>query len=78
MKLNKISNDLAKKIIVEGEDKAFTIFNFKGNDYTIYHRIYENKYYDILELTILIDNTEISAYYLLDHEEVKQLIGGVE
>lgn len=78
MKLNKISNDLAKKIIVEGEDKAFTIFNFKDNDYTIYHRIYENKYYDLLELTILIDNTEISAYYLLDHEEVKQLIGGVE
>ena len=48
MKLNKISNDLAKKILIEGEDKAFTIFNFKDNDYTIYHRIYENKYYDIL------------------------------
>lgn len=78
MKLNKISDDLAKKIIVEGEDKAFTIFNFKGNDYTIYHRIYENKYYDILEIVTLVNNIEMLTYYILDSEEVKQLIGGIK
>lgn len=78
MKLNKISNDLAKKIIIEGEDKAFTIFNFKDNDYTIYHRIYENKYYDILEIITLVNNIEISTYYILDPEEVRQLIGGIK
>ena len=78
MKLNKISNDLAKKILIEGEDKAFTIFNFKDNDYTIYHRIYENEYYDILEIITLVNNIEISTYYILDPEEVRQLIGGIK
>lgn len=78
MKLNRISNEKAERIIVYGEDKAFTVFEFDRLLYTIYHRIYEGIYYDILEMVITNgknindeDYEEIQTFYTLDPEEVK-------
>lgn len=78
MKLERIPNEQAERIIVYGEDKAFTIFGLDGQNYTIYHRIYEGVYYDILEmittngLEIYDDGyDEVQTFYKLDPEEVK-------
>lgn len=69
MKLTRIHNDRAEKIIVEGEDKAFTLLPLDEKVYTIYHRIYEGNYYNILEMITKSDSIEITTFYLLDPEE---------
>lgn len=76
MKLIPISNEEALKIIINGEDKAFTILNLKGTNYTIYHREYKNKHYDLIEIIVYDkeNNEEISIFRLLDKEEVKILL----
>lgn len=75
MKLTPISNEEALKIIVEGEDKAFTIFELEGKSYTIYHRKYKDKHYDVLEIMVYDEenNQEISVFRLLDKEEIRML-----
>ena len=73
MKLTNIHNDRAEKIIVEGENKSFTVFSLDSQVYTIYHRIYKGEYYDVLEMITKSDDVEITTFYLLDPNEVKEL-----
>ena len=74
MKLTNIHNDRAEKIIVEGENKSFTVFSLDGQVYTIYHRIYKGEYYDVLEMITKSNDVEITTFYLLDPDEVKELL----
>lgn len=79
MKLNKISNELAEKIIVYAEEnKGFNVFTLNDNNYTIHHRVYKNKYYDILEMNTYVEDLDkiVTTFYILDPIEVKQLLGG--
>ena len=73
MKLDKISQDIAEKIIVYGNNKSFSTFVFKGKSYTIYHREYDRKHYDILEMITNNGDIEITTFYELDPNEVKEL-----
>ncbi len=75
MKLTPISNEKALKIIIEGKDEAFTIFELEGKSYTIYHREFKGKHYDIIEIIVYDEksNEEVSAFRLLDHKEVEIL-----
>lgn len=73
MKLDKISQDKAEKIIVNGNNKSFSTFTFKGDNYTIYHREYNRKHYDILEMITSDGDIEITTFYELDPNEVKEL-----
>lgn len=77
MKYERISQEKAEKIIVYGKGNAFSIVNLAGTNYTIYHRIYEDKYYDIAEMNIYDDVNELdmSVFYIFDPDEVKLILG---
>ena len=78
MRLTTIKNELALKIITEGEPKSFTVFEYLGTNYTIFHRNFNGKHYDILELVGYdeANKKEISEFRLCDSEELKSLFGG--
>lgn len=78
MKYKRLDADLAKRMIVEGKGNAFSIVKIGDTQYTIYHRQWEDKYYEIAELETPIDDTGVktfSVFYEFDVEEVKQLLG---
>ena len=78
MRLTPIENKLALKIITEGESKSFTVFEYLGTSYTIFHRDFNGKHYDILEI-MAYDETnkkEIMAFRLCDTEELKIMFRG--
>lgn len=72
MKLNRINSKEAENIIVYGEDKGFSVFTLNNDVYNVYHRVYNNKHYDILEMTV----QDITLFYLLDHNECITMFGG--
>ena len=76
MKLERLPTEKAKHIIVYGEDKGFSVFVFKGEFYNVYHRKYEDRIYDIVEITVYdkTTNKDISVYDLLDHKEAVELL----
>ena len=76
MKFQRVSKEKAQDIIVNGKGNAFSQVNLIDKLTTIYHRLYDNKYYDIAEMIYSNENdNEISVFYILDKEEVKQLLG---
>ena len=76
MKLNQISKQQAEHIIVYGQDKGFNMIKLGGEPYTIYHREYENTFYDILQMdTLSSDEQEcITTFYILDSDEVDEML----
>ena len=78
MKLVPIENELALKIITEGEPKSFTNFEYLGTNYTIFHRDFNGKHYDILELVGYdeVNKKEISEFRVCDPKELKIMFRG--
>ena len=76
MKIKRLVKKEAEDIIVNGKDRGFSIIEFQELPLTIYHREYQNKYYDIAELIIHEENSssEVVLFYELDPEEVTQLL----
>lgn len=79
MKLDRISLIQAEKLITQGIDKGFSMIKLLDTPYTIYHRIYNNVLYDILQMETFIDddigqvktNTNcVTTFYILDSNEV--------
>lgn len=77
MKLKRIHNDQAENIIVNGSGRGFSQVKLVGRLVTIYHRIFNDKYYDIAEIPYYddVNKKEIQIFYEFDKEEVKQLLG---
>jgi len=77
MKFKRISQEQAETIIVYGKGSGFSIVNIGDKEYTIYHRIYRNKYYDVAEADYsnYADGNVLQIFYLFDPEEVKQILG---
>lgn len=69
MIIKRLSKEIAKRILVEGTDRGFSIIKLKDTTYNVYHREYKDKLYDILEIEV----EDVSVYELLDHEEAIQL-----
>lgn len=74
MYLESITTKQAENIIINGLDKGFSIITIQENTYNIYHRIYENKQYDILEMVTEYEDESITTFYILDSDEVKLLL----
>lgn len=74
MYLESITTKQAENIIINGLDKGFSIITIQENTYNIYHRIYENKQYDILEMVTEYKDESITTFYILDSDEVKLLL----
>lgn len=72
MKLNRISKQQAEHIIVYGQDKGFSMIKLMDEYYTIYHRIYEDIFYDILSMETTSDDMSesVTTFYILDSNEV--------
>lgn len=77
MKFKRITQEQAETIIVYGKGDGFSIVNLADKDYTIYHRIYNNKYYDVAEADYsdYSKGDGLKVFYLFDPEEVKQILG---
>lgn len=72
--MKRIKTDFAQRIIVDGEDKGFSLGRIVSNDIqpiTIYHRIYKNKNYDIAEIETYDYKTgeEETRYYKVDEKD---------
>lgn len=76
MKLDRIPKQKAEQMIVYGEDKGFSMIKLGGEYYTIYHRVYENTFYDILQMETLSSNEQecVTTFYILDIQEVDMLL----
>lgn len=76
MKFQRIDKEKAQDIIVNGKGNAFSQIKLVDKLTTIYHRLYNDKYYDIAEMIYTDGNdNEIFVFYIFDKEEVKQLLG---
>ena len=77
MKFKRISQEKAEQIIVYGKGAGFSIIKLIDQNYTVYHRVYEDKYYDIAQLSIYdnINDKTIDVFYIFDHNEVKTILG---
>lgn len=67
-----LGKDEAEKIIVYGKDKGFSMYGTKDNTIiNVYHRIYNNKTYDIavIDLYDKESKQEYSYFYLLEVKE---------
>ena len=80
MKLAKMTTQTAEHVIVYGEDKGFSMVKIKDIPLTIYHREYKGEVYDIAEMNTETNNYDekgdpivVTTFYLLDHDEVKQI-----
>lgn len=80
MKLNKLTQQEAEKIIVYGKGGGFSMIKPANIPLTIYHRIYEGKRYHIAEMNTHGFNGEgeeitVTTFYELDEKEVIQMLG---
>ena len=80
MRMDRISRDEAEDIIVNGYGNGFSQIVLLGNLFTIYHRLYDNEYLNIAEVTYdFIDTCEeerqVVMFYILDNSEVMDLLG---
>ena len=77
MKFKRITQEQAETIIVYGKGDGFSIVNLAGKDYTIYHRIYNNKYYDDAEADYSdYDKGDgLKVFYLFDPDDVRLILG---
>ena len=72
--MKRIKSDFAKRIIVYGEGRGFSLARIVSDDIqpiTIYHRIYKNKKYDIAEIETYDYKTgeEETLYYEVDEND---------
>ena len=51
MYMSRLSRDEAEDIIVNGQGSGFSQIVLLGNLFTIYHRFYDNEYWDVAEVT---------------------------
>lgn len=77
MKFKRISQEDAEKIIVYGKGAGFSIIKIAGTNYTIYHRIYEDVFYNIAQMSLYDEfrKETISKFYIFDNEDVKTILG---
>lgn len=77
MKFKRISQEQAEQIIVYGKGAGFSIIKIIDQNYTIYHRVYDDKYYDIAQLSIYdnVNDQTIDVFYIFDHDDVKTILG---
>lgn len=77
MKFKRISQEKAERIIVYGKGAGFSIINIAGTNYTIYHRLYENTFYNIAQMSLYDELREepVYAFYIFDNEDVKTILG---
>ena len=80
MYMSRISRDEAKDIIINGQGNGFSQIVLLGNLFTIYHRFYDNEYWDVAEVTYnFIDDCgyeqQSVVFYILDSCEVIDLLG---
>ena len=76
MKFKRISQERAEKIIVYGKGAGFSIVKLAGTNYTIYHRVFENKFYNIAQMSIYDEENDktIYVFYIFDNEDVKTIL----
>ena len=77
MKFRRISQEKAERIIVYGKGAGFSIVNIAGTNYTIYHRVYEDIFYNIAQMSLYDELREepVYAFYIFDNEDVKTILG---
>ena len=77
MKFKRISQEQAEQIIVYGKGAGFSIIKIIDQNYTIYHRVYDDKYYDIAQLSIYdnVNDQTIDVFYMFDPDGVKAILG---
>ena len=80
MYMSRISRDEAEDIIVNGQGNGFSQIVLLGNLFTIYHRFYDNEYWDVVEVTYNFiddygDEQQSVVFYILDSGEVIDLLG---
>lgn len=77
MKFERISQERAEKIIVYGKGAGFSVVKIADTNYTIYHRVFEDKFYNVAQMSIYDDENDntIYVFYIFDNEDVKTILG---
>lgn len=77
MKFERISQERAEKIIVYGKGAGFSIVKLADTNYTIYHRVFDDKFYNIAQMSIYDEANDETVYvfYIFDNEDVKAILG---
>lgn len=77
MKFKRISQDDAEKIIVYGNGSGFSIVKIGDTNYTIYHRVYKDKFYNVGQMSVYDDENDRSIYvfYIFDNDDVRAMLG---
>lgn len=77
MKFERISQERAEKIIVYGKGAGFSIVKLADTNYTIYHRVFDDRFYNIAQMSIYDEANDETVYvfYIFDNEDVKAILG---
>ena len=77
MKFERISQERAEKIIVYGKGAGFSIVKLADTNYTIYHRVFDGRFYNIAQMSIYDEANDETVYvfYIFDNEDVKAILG---
>ena len=77
MKFERISQERAEKIIVYGKGAGFSIVKLADTNYTIYHRVFNDRFYNIAQMSIYDEANDETVYvfYIFDNEDVKAILG---
>ena len=77
MKFERISQERAEKIIVYGKGAGFSVVKIANTNYTIYHRVFEDKFYNVAQMSIYDEANDETVYvfYIFDNEDVKAILG---
>lgn len=77
MKYERISQERAEKIIVYGKGAGFSIVKIADTNYTIYHRVYEDKFYNVAQMSVYDEENDVTVdvFYIFDNDDVRLMLG---